>query len=355
MSVSAFKVVSLIISIALGVITYQQVVSKVIHPTTSNSDQLLPVWNAWKSEYAKTYTSSAEEAHRFAVFSANNERVLAHNSNPEYTYTLELNQFADLTGDEFSAAYASCHNGNGIIGGLNDEYCPSAENCPKLTPPNSTFTANWETAGAVTGVKNQEQCGSCWAFSTTGSLEGLYFLNKSLLVSFSEQQLVDCDKTCQNCEGCFPYLAMVYTAKEGIEPEALYPYKGVKGTCKYNADAALHANTGYQCIAQKDQGQLLAGLLGQPVSIAVEADQNAWQLYSKGVVNTACGTALDHAVLLVGYLPYQGESSQSYYVKNSWGASWGMNGYIWIGTDTKANSGYGVCGILRCATLPINA
>jgi cathepsin L len=346
---SAFKVVALIISVALAVITYQQVVSKVIHPNTdSNVNDL---WSAWKAKYGKSY-SAVEEAQRASIFANNYAKVQAHNADPQFTYTLGMNKFADLTPTEFKTTYASC--AGGIGGGLNDEYCPSAENCPTL-PAHTFTTQNWTASGAVTGVKNQEQCGSCWAFSTTGSLEGLYYLNHSVLLSFSEQQLVDCAKNCEGCNGCWPYLAMEYTAQNGIELEKVYPYKGVQGQCKYQKSLAMSANTGYQCVAQKNQDQLLAALQSQPDSISVEADQNAWQLYSSGVVNTQCGAALDHAVLLTGYGNYQGQSTPSYYVKNSWGSDWGMEGYIWIGTSTTANTGYGVCGILRCPTLPINS
>jgi len=214
--------------------------------------------------------------------------------------------------------------------------------------------------GAVTAIKNQGQCGSCWAFSTTGSLEGLYYLNHSVLLSFSEQQIVSCDTTCEACDGCWPYMAMLYTAKAGIEPEKLYPYVSGNGEvpkCHYKKNLTVSANTGYQCVQQENSEQLLAALTQQPVSIAVEADQSAWQFYSAGVVNSECGAALDHAVLLVGWGAFQGEDNFNWFVKNSWGADWGMNGYIWIGagsTNNEQNEGYGQCGILRCATLPVN-
>jgi len=345
------KVIALVITVVVGILSYQQMVKPLIHP--QQNDQLNQLWSQWKTQYGKSYATAEEDSQRFAIFSANNARVISHNADSSYTYTLGLNKFADLTGDEFKATYASCAKG-GMVGNVNDEYCPSAENCPTMPAPTFT-TLNWTTYGAVTGVKNQEQCGSCWAFSTTGSLEGLYYLNHTVLLSFSEQQLVDCDKQCEGCDGCWPYLAMEYTAQYGIELEKVYPYKGVQGKCKYNKAVAFNANTGYQCIAQKNQEQLLAGLQSQPVSIAVEADQNAWQLYSSGVVNKGCGAQLDHAVLLTGWGPDNGQTNSSYYVKNSWGTDWGMNGYIWIGANTADNTGYGICGILRCGTLPINS
>jgi len=143
---------------------------------------------------------------------------------------------------------------------------------------------------------------------------------------------------------------MNYTATYGLEPEKIYPYKASKGKCKYQQLAALKVNTGYQCIQQKSVEQLKAAVAMQPVSIAVEADQDAWQHYSHGTVTSGCGALLDHAVLLTGY----DTKKNIWIVKNSWGTSWGDRGYIHLSMDAKANQGYGVCGILRCATIPVN-
>jgi C1A family cysteine protease len=338
------KIAALIISVGLGVITYQQVVAPAV--THQSSNNLNELWTAWKAQFGKTYATPQEDQLRMNIFASNQLRVQVHNADPEYTYKLALNQFADLTGEEFRATYASC-TGSAGSGAAPD--CPSAVNCPTLPTANVTHV-NWTNTGAVTPVKNQEQCGSCWAFSTTGSLEGLYYLNHSVLLSFSEQQLVDCAQNCYGCDGCWPYLAMEYTAQNGIELEKVYPYNGEQGNCKYTPSLALSVNTGYQCIQQKSVSQMLSALVQQPVSIAVEADQNAWQLYSHGIVNRGCGDALDHAVLITGY----DNTENSWYVKNSWGTSWGMNGYIWISAEPKANSGYGVCGILSCGNIPLN-
>jgi C1A family cysteine protease len=306
------------------------------------------LWAEWKLQYGKTYATDVEESQRFTIFSQNFAKVQAHNADSTQTFTMAMNQFADLTGAEFKTIYASC------TGGFSATDCPSNNECAPFPSTNLT-SINWTTQGAVTPVKNQEQCGSCWAFSTTGSLEGLNFLNKSILLSFSEQQLVDCAQSCEGCDGCWPYIAMEYTAQAGIELEAVYPYNAEQGNCKYTPSLALSVNTGYQCVPTKSTGQLLAALAGQPVSIAVEADQNAWQLYSSGVVSKGCGDALDHAVLVTGYSAAPFGKGNAWYVKNSWGQSWGMNGYIWLADIPTENQGYGVCGILSCANIPINA
>jgi xylem cysteine proteinase len=334
----AGKVVAFVGALTLALLAYQHVMS-----ATADANEMLAVWSSWKSQYGVTYGSTQEDALRFKVFQDNYNHIQQFNSEG-HTYWLGLNQFSAMTGEEFKA-YTACQGDTGK--GFGDEYCPSAVNCPTLA--DTSLTAwNWTAKGAVTGVKNQGDCGSCWAFSTTGSLEGLYYLNKTLLVSMSEQQLVDCASTCYGCDGCWPATAMTYTASEGIEPEKLYPYTGVQGTCQYKSIAAITVNSGYQCIAQKAQGQLMTALTWQPVSIAVEADQAAWQSYAGGVVAKNCGDTLDHAVLLVGY----DATSDSWIVKNSWGTTWGEAGYIRIGTSTSENQGYGVCGIYRCPNVP---
>jgi C1A family cysteine protease len=339
---TAGKVVAFLGVVALSLVAFQQYMPV----TAQNETEMQQLWAAWKTQFGKHYSTPQEDEARFLIFQQNYAKVQAHNADPTQTFTMAMNLFADLTGEEFSAQMASCHGT-----GVGDEYCPSAVDCP--TYPDANFTSiNWTTTGAVTPIKNQGQCGSCWAFSTTGALEALYFLNQSqkLLVSFSEQQLVDCASSCYGCDGCWPYMAMEYTAQYGIEPEKVYPYKGVQGTCQYKSSLAIKVNTNYSCVTQKSVDQLKAALQIQPVSVAVEADQNAWQLYSKGVVTSGCGATLDHAVLLTGFGTY--DNQQAWYVKNSWGTSWGLNGYIWLGTSTSQNTGYGVCGILRCGTLP---
>jgi C1A family cysteine protease len=151
--------------------------------------------------------------------------------------------------------------------------------------------------------------------------------------------------------GCWPYLALEYTAQYGIEPEKLYPYTGTGGECTYKKNLALKANTDWECIAQNSTAQMMGAVQMQPVSIGVEADQSAWQLYSGGVVTQDCGATLDHAVLLTGFGNVDGYNGVAWYVKNSWGTDWGVDGYIFIGQN-DANAGYGVCGILRCGVIP---
>jgi len=191
----------------------------------------------------------------------------------------------------------------------------------------------------VTGVKNQQQCGSCWSFSTTGSVEGAYFLKTGKLVEFSEQQLVDCS-TAQGNQGCNGGLmddAFQYYISGGSSSplctESEYPYTATgPNTCSTTA-CTSHTNvvTGFTDITVGSENDLMSAVAARPVSVAIEADQSSFQFYSGGVMDGSCGTQLDHGVLVVGY-GTDSESNKNFWkVKNSWGATWGEAGYP-IGT-----------------------
>jgi len=192
---------------------------------------------------------------------------------------------------------------------------------------NLPTSIDWSQKGAVTPIKNQGQCGSCWAFSTTGSLEGIYAITTGTLDSFSEQQLVDCSDSFGNmgCDGGLMDQAFQYVEANGIELESTYPYKGVDGKCQYKAASTIFKIDNYTDVTPKDNDALQAAVAGQPVSIAIDAENIMF--YSSGIFdNKNCGDSLDHGVLIVGY--GTANSTDFWKVKNSWGASWGEEGYI---------------------------
>jgi len=213
-------------------------------------------------------------------------------------------------------------------------------------------SVDWRNKGAVTPIKNQGQCGSCWSFSTTGVLEGFHFIKSGKLISFSEQQIVDCDTgTNQGCDGGWPYLAVTYAAKNGLETESEYPYTAADGDCKYDKSKTTSVAGGYKFVTAGNTVSLKTALVNQPVSVLVEADQDAFQFYSSGVLKTGCGASLDHAVLAVGYTKVG--VLEAFIVKNSWGTDWGEQGYIYIWSSQTANSGKGVCGVLSQPMVPV--
>jgi C1A family cysteine protease len=220
---------------------------------------------------------------------------------------------------------------------------------PIIGPQDLPTDVNWTAAGAVTPVKNQGDCGSCWSFSTTGALEGLNVVSGNALASFSEQQLMDCSRKYGNkaCQGGMMDDAFEYVQAAGIETEDSYPYKARDDlTCHYNAALVVFNITGHTDVDPMNITALMTAVAGQPVSIAVEADQSSWQLYSGGVITSNCGQVLDHGVLVVGY-GTDSNNTDYWNVKNSWGEDWGMAGYLLI-ERSDAN----LCGVLNQPSFP---
>jgi len=244
-----------------------------------------------------------------------------------HTSTVGINQFADVTAAEFKQSL-------GAIKGTQDN--SSEVNTVYLDEENLAASVDWRAKGAVTGVKNQGQCGSCWAFSTIGSLEGHHQIASGKLVSLSEQQLVDCSTVNQGCNGGWMDKALSYTIKNPVESEKDYPYVAVGQKCKYvKSKGIVSAKTVYN-VAKNNNAQLKAAVAKGPVTVAIEADQTVYQSYTGGIISSSsCGTSTDHGVLVVGY-------GEGYWiVKNSWGPSWGEKGFVRIADK----AGAGVCGI----------
>ena len=223
-------------------------------------------------------------------------------------------------------------------------------------------SVNWVSKGAVTPVKDQGQCGSCWSFSTTGALEGAYYITYGTLPSFSEQQLVDCDNFRNGgkdlgCNGGLMDNAFTWIAdNDGLCSETDYPYVSGEtkksGTCQKTCTPVANSKISeFVDIVKSSDNEMMQALSKQPVSIAIEADQREFQLYKSGVFTGTCGTQLDHGVLLVGY---GAENSADYYlVKNSWSTTWGDNGYIKLGRGKQYNNGDGQCGLLLQGSFPL--
>ena len=283
-----------------------------------------------------------EQRFREVVFTKNQYRIEERNRIPGRTVVLGLNKFADLLPEEFAGR-------KGYIP------APHIHRASAVSYTALPAEVDWVSAGAVTPVKNQGQCGSCWSFSTTGAVEGAWFLKTRQLVSLSEQQLVDCSGPEGNmgCNGGLMDQAFSYIVKNGgICSEADYPYtsgNGANGTC-HTCTSVAQIN-GYVDVQPKNETALLAAVAQQPVSVAVEADGLDWQFYFGGVVTDACGSNLDHGVLVVGY-GTDATAGDFWKVKNSWGADWGEQGYIRLGRGAKFAPN-GECGILMDPSYPL--
>jgi len=298
------------------------------------------LFEAWRLQHAVDFASADEYVAKMDVFAANHAAIDAHNREG-HQWTQAHNEFSATSPAEFKAKYLGTK--------------PPARTGVRAVfdvPSNVVLptSVDWTTKGAVTPVKNQQQCGSCWAFSTTGSLEGAYFLKHGKLDSFSEQMLVDCDTTDSGCNGGLMDNAFAWIQSNGgLCTESAYPYTAETGTCSSSNCTKVPLSPSHTDVAQTDAA-LSAAIAQQPVSIAIEADQSGFQFYSSGVFTGACGTSLDHGVLAVGYGPASGSSPAYYKVKNSWGNTWGQAGYILI---QKGNSqSGGLCGILTSASYP---
>ncbi|MCO5601708.1 hypothetical protein L7F22_055831 [Adiantum nelumboides] len=319
----------------------------------SSESRILQLFNHWMRFHHKNYTFSdgrSEKYTRFKIFRDNLFYIHLHNSDPHRTHTLGLNRFADLTLAEFKAKHLGLNPSPRIRMPSETQSQP----CSTGDLPNSV---NWRLHGAVTPVKDQGQCGSCWAFSSTGAIEGAYAINTKKLVSLSEQELVSCARSNNGCNGGLMDLAFEWIIRNGgINTEGNYPYSSARGRtklCKWllRREKVVTID-GYKDVMPNDEGALLCAVANQPVSVAINAGTQDFQLYVDGIFSGSCSDDpddLDHAVLVVGY---GSEHGKDYWiVKNSWSEAWGKEGYVHI--ERSSEHSHGVCGIHSIPSYPV--
>lgn len=260
----------------------------------------------WKQKFGVEYSES-EDLYRNLIFQQNVDIINAHNSKQDRTYDMGLNQFSGMTDDEFAKTMLTPK-----------PYNPEWENAD-VTIRADNSEIDWTTKGAVSPIKNQGNCGSCWAFSAVATLESLSLMqsggNGNAILS--EQQLVDCSSKYgnQGCNGGFNYKGLAYVKDNGISFESEYPYTAKTQTCHKTGGSFKIGNV----VTAKGCPGIQTAVLSRP--IGVSADATNWSRYASGVFNN-CATKLNHDITLVGY------NAESWKIKNSWGATWGEKGFI---------------------------
>lgn len=334
-----------LVSLFIGILSDSQLRGSDFSLNVENVNDEVFHWKEFtnfQERFSKLYSSREELDYRFSVFRQNLVSILTHNADLSQNFTMGVNQFTDLTSQEFRDQYTGLKAEVGSYGCKT--FSSSASGAPS--------SIDWRSKNAVTSVKDQGQCGSCWTFSATGAIEGAWAISKGQLVDFSEQELVDCatgiSYGSHGCSGGQMQGAFKFVIEHGQCSLASYPYTAKDGTCK-SCSAVAHISS-CSDVKPNDQVSLKAAVAQQPVAVAISADTMIFQSYSSGVITSAnCYTSLNHGVLAVGYGT---ENGQDYWlVKNSWGTSWGNNGYVKIAKSSSTNDA-GVCGIAMDPSFP---
>ncbi|XP_029640526.1 cathepsin L1-like isoform X1 [Octopus sinensis] len=298
-------------------------------------------WELYKSTFRKEYRNAETENFRRAIWKENGNFINQHNLEADmgiHTFWMDMNEYADLSNREFVEMM------NGFL--PQDSITETFVSDKLVYLPRMV---DWRQHGYVTGVKNQGKCGSCWAFSATGSLEGQIFRKYGKLISLSEQNLVDCSSSfgSTGCDGGLMDQAFRYIRIFGIESEISYPYRAMQQTCWYNRSKVVAFDTNYVDVLKTEQALQIAVANVGPVSASIDASPTTFQFYSHGVyVSDDCNHKLNHGILVVGYGT---ENGQDYWlVKNSWGERWGHHGYIKMARNRK-----NMCSIASLASYPL--
>ncbi|XWS10149.1 hypothetical protein CRYUN_Cryun39dG0050400 [Craigia yunnanensis] len=325
-----------------GILAFQAM-SRTVHEAAIAEHEL------WMAKHGRTYQNKAEKDKRFKIFKKNLEYVQNFNNAGNKTYKLSINKYSDLTHDEFVAART---------GYLRPGNAATSTKTPfsyaEFTEVPSSL--DWREEGAVTPIKDQGDCGCCWAFAAVAALEGITKIKTGNLVSLSEQQVLDCSTNGNNhgCDGGSKTDAFQYIMQNhGLTTEDTYPYQARQGTCDKEKETSQGSDiSNYGLVPPNNEEELLKAVSNQPVTVSIEASSLDFRHYNSGIFTGDCGTNLNHAVTVVGFGTSDEDGTDYWLVKNSWGEEeWGENGYIRMQRNVAASEG--LCGIAIRPAYPI--